>query len=148
MVLLLQMFSKILVAVDGSAISDTAFRTVVEMARNLKATLHVIYVVETGFFSALPMDNTWEMMYSLLEKEGNETLTKARKFAQEHGMEIITHLKQGHAGNEIIHVAENVGADLIVLGSHGKSRVDRILIGSVSSFVVSHSPVTTMVVRA
>ncbi|MDD1670630.1 MAG: universal stress protein, partial [Methanomicrobiales archaeon] len=41
-----------------------------------------------------------------------------------------------------------IGADLVVLGSHGKSNLDRILLGSVSSFVVSHSPVSTLVVRS
>ncbi|MEN6610037.1 MAG: universal stress protein [Methanoregulaceae archaeon] len=142
------MFRKVLVAVDGSAISDTAFTTAVDIARNLKATVHVVYVVETGFFSALPMDNTWEMMYSLLEKEGKEALAKAREYAQKSGVEIVTHLKQGHAGNEIIRTGEEAGVDLIIVGSHGKSKVDRLLIGSVSSFVVSHSPITTMVVRA
>lgn len=142
------MFKKVLVAIDGSAISDSAFTTAVEIAKNLKATVHVVYVVETGFFSALPMDNTWEMMYSLLEKEGKEALAKAREYAQKNSVEMITHLKQGHAGNEIIRTAQETGADLIIVGSHGKSQVDRLLIGSVSSFVVSHSPITTMVVRA
>lgn len=142
------MFKKVLVAVDGSTISDTAFITAVDIGRNLKATVHVVYVVETGFFSALPMDNTWEMMYSLLEKEGKEALAKAREYAQKSGVEIVTHLKQGHAGNEIIRTAQEAGADLIIVGSHGKSKVDKLLIGSVSSFVVSNSPITTMVVRA
>ncbi len=142
------MFTKILVAVDGSAISNRAVQTVVEMAHGWKATVHAIYVVETGLFSSLPMDNTWEMMYSLLEKEGKDTLAQARTYAQGKGVELITHLKQGHAGDEIIRTAEEIAADLIVLGSHGKSGVDRILIGSVSSFVVAHSSITTMVVRA
>ena len=144
----MRMFKKVLVAIDGSKVSDSAFSAAVEMSRSLKATVHVVYVVETGFFSALPMDNTWEMMYSLLEKEGKEALAKAREYAQKNGVEMVTHLKQGHAGNEIIHAAQEVGADLIIVGSHGKSKVDKLLIGSVSSFVVSHSPITTMVVRA
>jgi nucleotide-binding universal stress UspA family protein len=70
------------------------------------------------------------------------------KKAQAQGVAITTHLKEGHAGNEIVKLAREVGADLIVLGSHGKSNLDRILLGSVSSFVVSHAPVSTMVVRS
>ena len=40
--------------------------------------MHVMYVVETGLFSSLPMDNTWEVMYSMLEKEGQEALSRAK----------------------------------------------------------------------
>jgi nucleotide-binding universal stress UspA family protein len=57
-------------------------------------------------------------------------------------------MKYGDAGSEIISLAEQEKCDLIVIGSHGKSRIDRLLSGSVSSFVVTHSKVTTMVVRA
>jgi len=56
-------------------------------------------------------------------------------------------VKQGHAGSEIVKAATELPVDLIVMGSHGKSEVDRLLIGSVSAFVVSNSPKTVMVVR-
>ena len=58
-----------------------------------------------------------------------------------------SHMKQGHAGSEVIALAEREKSDLIVVGSHGKSNTDRLLIGSVSTFVVTHSKATTMVVR-
>ena len=57
-------------------------------------------------------------------------------------------MKQGHIGSEIVALAEQEKSDLIVVGSHGKSNIDRALIGSVSSFVVTHSIVTTIVVRS
>jgi nucleotide-binding universal stress UspA family protein len=57
-------------------------------------------------------------------------------------------MKQGHAGTEIIGLAEQEKADLIVAGSHGKSQTDKLLIGSVSTYITAHSPVTTMVVRS
>ena len=57
-------------------------------------------------------------------------------------------MKQGHAGSEIVSLADHEKVDLIVVGSHGKSQADRLLIGSVSTFVVTHSTVTTMVVRS
>jgi nucleotide-binding universal stress UspA family protein len=62
------MFQHILVAIDGSKISDNALKTAIEEARVWKAQIHAIYVVETGLFSSLPMDSTWEIMYSMLEK--------------------------------------------------------------------------------
>jgi nucleotide-binding universal stress UspA family protein len=141
------MFHHILVALDGSKISDKALETAIEEARVWKATVHAIYVVETGLFSSLPMDNTWEIMYSMLEKEGDTTLSAAREKAGKQGVKIETAIRQGHAGNEIVRAVKEAGADLVVVGSHGKSEVDRLLLGSVSSFVVSNCPTNVMVVR-
>jgi nucleotide-binding universal stress UspA family protein len=141
------MFHHILVAVDGSKISDKALETAIEEARVWKATVHAIYVVETGLFSSLPMDNTWEIMYSMLEKEGNKSLSFAREKAEKEGVKIEAAIRQGHAGNEIVRAAKETGADLVVVGSHGKSEVDRLLLGSVSSFVVSNCPTNVLVVR-
>jgi nucleotide-binding universal stress UspA family protein len=142
------MFGKILVAIDGSGMSGHALQTAIDEARVWKAALHVIYVVETGLFSSLPMDNTWEIMLSMLEKEGGKAIAEAKKQADSKGVVITPHLKQGHAGNEIVKAAGDTGADVVIVGSHGKSNVDRLLLGSVSSFVVSNCPVAVLVVRA
>jgi len=141
------MFSDILVAVDGSNMGRRAFEIALEEARVWKAKVHAVYVIETGLFSSLPMDSTWEIMFSMLEKEGKETLEHANEMAQKSGVTLETHIKQGHAGNEILKTAGEIGADLIVVGSHGKSEVDRLLLGSVSTFVVTNSNVAVLVVR-
>jgi len=141
-------FTNILVAMDGSEASQRALSQAVDLAKLCNAKLHTIYVVETGLFSSLPMEGTVEIMYSVLEKEGEEVMEKAKIFASEKSITAITHMKQGHAGSEILALAEEEKSDLIIVGSHGKSNTDRLLIGSVSTFVVTHSTVTTMVVRS
>jgi nucleotide-binding universal stress UspA family protein len=141
-------FSNILVAMDGSEASQRALSQAVDLAKLCNAKLHTIYVVETGLFSSLPMEGTVEIMYSVLEKEGEEVMERAKKYATEKSITVITHMKQGHAGSEILALAEEEKSDLIIVGSHGKSNTDRLLIGSVSTFVVTHSTVTTMVVRS
>jgi nucleotide-binding universal stress UspA family protein len=141
-------FTNILVAIDGSDASQRALSSAVDEAKVWKAQLQVIYVVETGLFSSLPLDNTVEIMYRVLEKEGTAVLERAKKFGAANGVTVITHMKQGHAGSEIIALAEQEKSDLIMVGSHGKSNTDRLLIGSVSTFVVTHSKVTSMVVRS
>jgi nucleotide-binding universal stress UspA family protein len=141
-------FTNILVAIDGSDASQRALFRAAEETRVWNARLHVIYVVETGLFSSLPADNTVEIMYRVLEKEGNAVLEQAKKYAAEKGVTAITHMKQGHAGSEVVTLADKEKADLVIVGSHGKSQADRLLIGSVSTYVVTHSKITTMVVRS
>ena len=120
------MFTNILVALDGSEASQRALVRAVDEAERWKAKLQVIYVVEMINFSSLTPDNTLE---------GENT------------REILYRVKQGHAGIEIVSLAEQEKSDLIVVGSHGKSNIDRLLMGSVSTFVVTHSKITTIVVR-
>lgn len=147
------MFTNILVALDGSEASKRALVRAVDEAERWKAKLQVIYVVEMINFSSLTPDNTLEgentreILYRVMEKEGKEVLRKAKKSGTEKGLTVITHLKQGHAGIEIVSLAEQEKSDLIVVGSHGKSNIDRLLMGSVSTFVVTHSKITTIVVR-
>lgn len=141
------MFRKILVAIDGSEPAERALGKAIEEAKVWDAEVHAIYVVESGLFSSLPMDNTLEVIYSILQKEGEDLLESAKNSARKADVPISTHLRQGHAGSEIVSLAEELGADLILLGAHGKSDVDRLLLGSVTDYVVRHSAITTMVVR-
>ncbi len=142
------MFRKILVGLDGSEPANRALEAAISEAGVWNAEVHVVYVVESGLFSSLPMDNTLEIIYSVLQKEGEEILLAARKKAEAAGVPLTTHLRQGHAGSEIIALAGELGVDLILLGSYGKSGVDRLLLGSVTDYVVQNSPVTTTVVRS
>ncbi len=142
------MYKTILVAIDGSAVSERAFYAAVEQAAAWKADLHAVYVVETGLFSDIPADNKLEVMYSLLEQEGNGALDRVKEIAKKKNIELTTHFEQGHAGDAIIKMADAISAELLVMGSHGKSNVDRLLLGSVSSFVVEHSRVSVLVVRS
>jgi len=150
-------FTNILVALDGSEISQLALIQAVDQARIWNAKIQAIYIALTPQFTSLPMDQTIGMennfeMNRVIEKEeeleGAVVLEKAKKYCADQGITIITHMKYGDAGSEIISLAEQEKCDLIVIGSHGKSSIDRLLSGSVSSFVVTHSKVTTMVVRS
>ena len=145
---MIPVFTNILVAIDGSEVSDRALARAVDEARIWNAKIHAVYVVETGLFSSLPTDNTVEIMYRILEKEGQEKLAQAKAIAATQGLSLITHLKQGHAGSEILAIAEKEKTDLVIVGSHGKSNADKLLIGSVSSFVVSHGKTATLVVSS
>lgn len=141
------MYKTILVAIDGSAVSRQAFEAAIEHAFAWKSKLHAVYVIETGLFTDIPADSKLEIMYSLLEQEGKTALDLIEEIAKKKNIEVKTHFEQGHAGDAIILKSEELKADLIVMGSHGKSDIDRILLGSVSSFVVEHSSISVLVVR-
>ena len=72
------MYNTILVAIDGSIVSEKAFEVAVEQAQAWKAKLHAVYVVESGLFTDIPADSKLEIMYSLLEQEGNPALDKIK----------------------------------------------------------------------
>jgi nucleotide-binding universal stress UspA family protein len=86
-------------------------------------------------------------MSRILVKEGEEVLERAKKYCADKGITSTTQMEFGDAGVEIISLSKKENFDLIVIGSHGKSGLDRVLIGSVSSFVVTHNKRKTLVVR-
>ena len=141
------MFNTILIAIDGSEISSKALEAALEEAKVWKSKLNAVYVIETGGFDNIPTDSTMEVVYSRLESIGSEALKKAEEGAEANGLDFKSFIREGHAGEEIVQLADEIGADLIVLGSHGKSGIDRLLLGSVTDFVTRHSKISTMVVR-
>ncbi|HJJ42633.1 MAG TPA: universal stress protein [Methanocorpusculum sp.] len=141
------MFSKLLAAVDGSEISRKAFDQALDIAKRNNAELHVIYVIETGFTSPNPIDSNWELIYQVFETEGNRLLDELAEEAKKKGVKLITHMETGHAGERIVKKSAELGCDLIVIGSLGKSKLDRLLLGSVSSYVVNYGKANTIIIR-
>jgi len=148
------MFEKILVALDGSPVSENALRVAVDEARVRNAELHALYVVHhlmthTMLYEGsaeLPGENT-KAYQEIMENEAGKVLEHAVEVASEEGVGIITHSMAGDPRDVIIDFSGAIKADLVVIGSSGKSSLDRFLLGSVSSSVVEHSGITTMVVR-
>ena len=141
------MFKTILVAMDGSKASEKALEAAINESKIRDSNLNAVYIIETGGFKSIPTDSAMELLYSKLETVGKNAFSEGEKLAKTHNVELKTHIKQGHAGEEIIKMAEEINADLIVMGSTGKSDIDRLILGSVTEFVIRNSKVSTMVVR-
>jgi nucleotide-binding universal stress UspA family protein len=150
------MVSTILVAVDGSPLADQALRLAIAWGKGWKAAVHAIYVMKREDRPALPTSSTlytgedpgFAFVSRILEKEGSEIEKRVREIAAEYGVPVRMHKKTGDPGEQIVACAKAVGADLIVVGSRGTGTLERILLGSVSSYVVQHSPISTVVVKA
>jgi nucleotide-binding universal stress UspA family protein len=141
------MFSTILVAIDGSEISKSAFYKALDLAKAEKADLHTIYVVESGIMAPGPVDATWELIYQRLETEGRDVMAELVEDGKQKGVTVTSHLDVGHAGDTILKTAASIGCDLIVMGSLGKTKLDRLLLGSVSSHVVNYAKTNVLIVK-
>jgi nucleotide-binding universal stress UspA family protein len=147
------MFKTLLVAVDGSEIGHRALEEALDIAHATKASMHAVHVVQTGVYPTVildslePPDIAQQAVLDSLEREADEVLADAERRAAATGTRITPHKRWGHPGAEIIALAQELGADLIVVGSHGRGRLDRLFLGSISSYVVDHATSTVMVVR-
>ncbi len=142
-----KLFKKILIATDGSEYTKNSVDYGIDLAKNTGAELHAIYVVDTAAFASIPMDAAWESMYELLRQEGDEATKYVADKAQAEGLEVDRNTIEGHPADEIIKYAEKNSISIIVMGTLGKSGLDRFLLGSVAEKVVRNSKIPVLVVR-
>lgn len=140
-------FKKIFVATDGSEQNRRAIEYSIELAKIAGGKIFVGYVVDTAAFASIPMDAGWEMMYGLLKTEASDAVQKVEQLAKQADVEVETVILEGHPSNEIIEFAQKNGMDVIVVGTLGKSGLDRFLLGSVAEKVTRNSPVPVLVVK-
>jgi nucleotide-binding universal stress UspA family protein len=142
-----ELFKKILIATDGSKRTQNAVQTGLEVARVRQSKVYAVYVVDTVTFTSVPMDVTWENMYQLLKEEGEEAAGRVKADAGP-GMEVETYVLEGNPALEITKFAKDHDCDLIVVGTLGKSGIDRLLLGSVAEKVVRIAPCPVLVIRS
>jgi len=140
------MFEKILVATDGSEHGERAAKIAIELAKLSGGTLTAIYVADTTRTSHLPDDMILFSMRELLLKEGKEAIDFAEKLAIENGVIFERAIIEGDPAEEIIRYAGKAGTSIIVIGSVGRTGLDKFLLGSVAEKVVRNSliPVLTI----
>ena len=119
----------------------------VELAKSTRARLHVVAVGRT--FGAAVYDVYAEVGREDLRREAQEVLDEqVRKIEEEGGTVAIAHLKMNERRDEaIVHLAEEIDADLIVIGSRGFGGLKRALLGNVADSVVRHAHCPVLVVR-
>jgi nucleotide-binding universal stress UspA family protein len=116
-----------------------------ELAEIHDATLHGLYVVDTASLTDVPMETTLEGVNQALRKEGEAALNEIEELATDVAVE--THAIDGSPAREIVNFAEENDIDVVVMGTHGRSGVDRLLLGSVAERVVRSSPTPVLTVR-
>ncbi|NPV62757.1 MAG: universal stress protein [Methanotrichaceae archaeon] len=140
------MFEKILIATDGSEHSERAAKMAVEMAKLSGGTVTALYVADTSRTSHLPDDMLLYSIRGLLMNEGKEAISFIEKLASDSGVGFESAIVEGNPGEEIIGFAEKSGMSMIVMGSVGRTGLDKFLLGSVAEKVVRNSKVPVLTV--
>lgn len=136
---------QILVATDFSSGSDEAFAIALDLAKQTRASLEIVHVLELGlaqFPFALSVIDDGGALINFAERE----LARREKEAAASGIAATTTLLEGATASEIVRRAADIGADLIVLGTHGRRGLAHAVLGSVAERVVEHAdcPVLTV----
>ncbi|MFC7202333.1 universal stress protein [Haloferax namakaokahaiae] len=141
------MYDRIIVPIDGSDGSERVATHAAALAAVHGAELHGIYVVNAGSFAGLPMESSWEGLDDLLRADAEAAVELVERAAEAHDVPVETHVLEGTPSREIVKFAERGDCDLIVMGTHGRGGIDRLLLGSVAEKVVRASKVPVLTVR-
>jgi nucleotide-binding universal stress UspA family protein len=150
--------TKILLATDGSSEAQLAARTAADLAQKTDSELHVVYVGGEGFYETplvelATLEPTWiareysDLVSDIARTERELLDEEVQKVLAAGGTVTQAHLSMGKAAPEIVALAEEIGAGLIVMGSRGQGGISRALLGSVSESVVKHAHCPVLVVR-
>lgn len=140
------MYAQILLPTDGSEPADLAVKQAIDVTKKYGATLHVLYVVD----QTSPVLNVRGSDESLdrLEEEGEEVVDEAMNQAEQASVDSITgSVRRGEPAESILDYVESNDVDLVVMGTRGRSGLDRHLLGSVAEKVVRHAEASVLTVK-
>jgi nucleotide-binding universal stress UspA family protein len=144
------MYEKILVPVDGSATSDLGLTEAIKLAQLTRAKLVLVHIVDMVAVSAGPPAQAAGLIEAMREA-GEEILARNRLTAEKAGVaaESIRLESMSHrVSHHVVEEASRRNADLIVMGTHGRRGVGRMLLGSDAEQVVRSATVPVLLVRA
>jgi nucleotide-binding universal stress UspA family protein len=145
------MFKHILVPVDGSDTSEVAVGKATELARAFGSTVTVIYVIDPYPFTGVGTDFAYGQAeyLSAATAEANAAVHAAKEAFANAGVTVDTSVIEAHtAWRGIVEAGHSLEADLIVMGSHGRNGLEKLVLGSVAQAVLSHTKLPVLVVRS
>jgi nucleotide-binding universal stress UspA family protein len=140
------MFETVVIATDGSASAERAVRVALDLADRFDATVHALYVVDTGELAGSP-EAVRADLESALTTTGNEALTFVQETADADPGEVVTAVREGKPATEVISYARDHDADLVATGTRGRHGEHSFLLGSVAEAIVRKSPIPVLTVR-
>jgi nucleotide-binding universal stress UspA family protein len=142
---------KILLAVDDSAFSEAATKAVIDQTKPGDLEVHVLHTFEPmAFLPGFAGESVAESLKAAEERrraDAKGLLARTAQTLDKAGFKVTTSLVEADPRHAIIDQAEKWKADLIVVGSHGRKGLDRLLIGSVAEHVARHASCSVKIVR-
>jgi len=138
------LYSKILVAFDGSKLGKKALEYAIELAKGNDIKIEVVYVVHP-FLSNYEGMNITELSLSI--QKGRDALQEVERTLSTISNKWRTSVLEGQAAEMILKHAKEQHCDLIIMGSRGLSGIKELFLGSVSHYIVQHSPVPVVIVK-
>lgn len=139
------MYDTILVPTDGSPEGEPAIRYAMEVATEHGAAVLAVHVVNVASYTGLPMESSWNGVADALREEGEAAVERVLELAPER-VAVETAVLEGAPGQVIVDQADRSNVDLVIMGTHGRGGLDRLLLGSVAEQVVRRSPVPVLTV--
>jgi nucleotide-binding universal stress UspA family protein len=146
-------YKRIFVPVDGSPTSNLGLKEAIRLAKSQRAQLQLVHVLDQRHLAApVPEFGSYlENVLPELKKSGRRILDKAQAAVQKHGLKSTTVLIEtftAPAATPLVRQARKWRADLLVIGTHGRRGVSRLLLGSDAEQILRNSPVPVLLVRA
>jgi len=139
------MYDRILLPTDGSEAADAAVEHALGLAETFDAAIHVLYVVEVGM---VPDDVAAGTLVNTLTEAGERAVGAVRDRAESAGVrDVETTVEVGVPHRVVLDTVEDWDADLVVMGTHGRTGLDRYLLGSVTEKVVRSCDAPVLTVR-
>ena len=146
-------YKRILVPIDGSRASNRGLREAIRLAKGQKASLQLVHVVDehTVLVSGAEVGPYMTNLMLELRKRGSQVLRNAEALVRRNGLKctaVLLEAQTGPAADLIVRQAKKARADLIVIGTHGRRGLRRLILGSDAEQIVRTAPVPVMLVRA
>ena len=145
------MFNTILLATDGSELSDKAVQAAVEFAKSNGSKIIGLSVAEVySYFPVQTMGGAEDLrlLTDAVEQQAEENVQKIAELAKKAGVACEVHSPKGWCAQEIVKVAEQHHCDVIFMASHGRKGVNKLLLGSETQKVLAFSNIPVIVYKA
>lgn len=139
------MFDVVVVPTDGSEYAERAASTAFDLAEVHESAVHVVSVVDPGPLGDLKLPGDAQSASEALEAKATEFVERIATQARGRGIEVSAATPKGPPESEILAYAEDVDADLIVMGTRGRGGVRRAALGSVADHVIRFGDIRVLV---